>query len=47
MCAGALSDGASLIFQGDTFESKPKRLKQNVQDVDMYAKNKQVLKGAF
>ncbi|KAI7792568.1 hypothetical protein IRJ41_018949 [Triplophysa rosa] len=29
---------------GDTFESKPKRLKQSVQDVDMYAKNKQLTK---
>ncbi|KAA0704893.1 hypothetical protein E1301_Tti000792 [Triplophysa tibetana] len=29
---------------GDTFESKPKRLKQSVQDVDMNAKNKQLSK---
>lgn len=41
MCSA--SNGSCItILQGDTFESKPKRLKQGVQDVEVYATSNQV-----
>lgn len=43
MCSA--SNGSCLtILQGDKFESKPKRLKQGVQDVEVYATSNQVLR---